>query len=369
MDDYLDIKIDVFEHTDQRARVRRSLTIHGLMEEILKEFDDISAVSPEKYAIYLKGIDKPVSKSLTIIELDLQPQDELVFEYKHQNVRENLLPEQVAYLREEKTGKLFEISWSPALIGRPTAEAEHNLMLAVNVQNIPQGITISRKHAQILFSDDQFYLEPLAETNPVTINSEKVDFGTSKEIKNNDKLTFGNQKVAMTFLTQQVPVKSKPVEHKAPPAEVISLPQAEKPAVQKSTTPAPPPVDRPPDLVPKPPEIKPMTGERPAPPTGLRLVIERSLNSESIGKVILIDSFPFVVGRTLPLLTAEEHVSRRHAEIKYDPSTQVYTLTDLKSTNGVKLDDVAIAAETPYALSQGMKIQMGLDLIVKVEFL
>ena len=36
MDDYIDVKINVFEHTGQRARVRRSITVKTLIDEILK---------------------------------------------------------------------------------------------------------------------------------------------------------------------------------------------------------------------------------------------------------------------------------------------------------------------------------------------
>ena len=46
MDEYIDVKIDVFEHTGQRARLRKNLTVVNLIEEVLKEFDDIVADSP-----------------------------------------------------------------------------------------------------------------------------------------------------------------------------------------------------------------------------------------------------------------------------------------------------------------------------------
>lgn len=109
MDEYLEVKIDIFEHTGQRARLRRSLTVSGLIDEILKEFDDISADSVEKYAIYLKDVVRPLSVNSSITELDLQPQDELVFDYKHQTIRQMLFPEQFAFLREETSGIKFDI--------------------------------------------------------------------------------------------------------------------------------------------------------------------------------------------------------------------------------------------------------------------
>src|SRR5664280_2078449 len=80
MSDYIDVKINIFEHTDQRARVLGSLTPAVLINEILKEFDDIIADAPEKYAIYLKGMERPLDSDCTIIQLDIQPHDTLVFD-------------------------------------------------------------------------------------------------------------------------------------------------------------------------------------------------------------------------------------------------------------------------------------------------
>src|SRR5512147_1775526 len=107
MDEYIDVKIDVFEHAGQRARLRKNLTVTTLIEEILREFDDIAADSPEKYAIYLKGFDRPLIRDSTLIQLDIQPQDELVFDYVRQTIRRMLDVSQYATLREDTTGKEF----------------------------------------------------------------------------------------------------------------------------------------------------------------------------------------------------------------------------------------------------------------------
>ena len=58
MDDYIDVKINVFEHTGQHAQIRKSLTVNNLIEEILKEFDDIGVNASEKYNLLLKGVDR-----------------------------------------------------------------------------------------------------------------------------------------------------------------------------------------------------------------------------------------------------------------------------------------------------------------------
>src|SRR5512133_1116829 len=174
MDEYIDVKLDIFEHVGQRARLRKSLTVSGLVEEILREFDDIAADSPEKYGVFVKGMDRPLNAASTMLQLDIQPQDELVFEYVRQNIRRMLDAANYAFLRDDTNGRTYDIQWQPAVIGRPTNEAEHNIMLAVNLQLHPKGLTISRKHAEITFSDGRYFIEPLAENNPVAVNDKLI---------------------------------------------------------------------------------------------------------------------------------------------------------------------------------------------------
>ena len=58
----VEVKIDIFEHTGQRAKIMRNLTISGLVDEIFKEFDDIPSDNPAKYANLSKRESKAVKK-------------------------------------------------------------------------------------------------------------------------------------------------------------------------------------------------------------------------------------------------------------------------------------------------------------------
>jgi len=204
MSDYIDVKIDVFERVDQRARVLESLTPAGLIKEVLKEFDDITTDTPEKYAIYLKGMERPLNPASSMAKLDIQPQDILVFDYIRQPIRQMLDSKDYAFLRDETTGKVFDIQWQPAVIGRPDSDVGHNIILAVNVKLLPDGMTVSRKQAQITFSEGHYYIEPLAEHNPVFLNGKEIPLNSKREIKNNDRLAIGRTKISMVFETQQV---------------------------------------------------------------------------------------------------------------------------------------------------------------------
>lgn len=349
MDDYIDVKIDVFEHTGQRARLRRSLTVTALVEEILREFDDIAADAPEKYAIYLKGFDHPLKPDNTLVQLDIQPQDELVFDYVRQTIRRMLEPHQYATLREESTGKEFDIQWQPAVIGRPSTDVDHNIVLAVNVQLLPNGKTISRRHAQITFSEGRYFIEPLAEQNPVFLNGKELPVFSRREIRNGDKLAFGNHRLTLIFSTQggrdSRPATREPVSQSRPVAA-----SADSSPLHRT---APPIRDS---------DATNFSAQALAP----ALVVEAGSAPSRIGERVELTTLPFVIGRSLEVFSAENEMSRRHAEITRD-AHGAYYLTDLNSTNGVSINGQRIPPNVPHSISSGMRLGFGSVLVARFE--
>lgn len=336
MDDYIDVKINVFEHTGQRARVRRSITVKTLIDEILKEFDDIDDDSPEKYSIQLKGVEKPLNVNQTLTQLDIQPQDELNVGYLHQTIRKMLDPKDHAMLREETSNISFDIQWTPAIIGRPSTDVNHNIMLAVNMQILAIGMTISRKHAQFVFSEGSFFIEPAAANNPTYLNGKLLPVHTMNKLKSGDRLAFGQHKVSFVFTTKSQPVMPSGV------SEPISKPAA-APAQDFHTRVAPS-------------------------KTGMAtLVIEKSLNLSNIGQRIPLQNLPLIVGRVIPLFSSEGDISRQHAEINFDSGRNIYIIKDLNSTNGVTLNGQRIEPEKVYELHPGTKIGLGKVMVLVFE--
>ncbi len=352
MDEYLDVKIDVFEHVGQRARLRRNLTVTALIEEILREFDDIAADSPDKYAVYLKGLDRPLTRENTMTQLDLQPQDELVFDYVRQTIRRMLDVSQYAVLREDSTGKEFDIQWQPAVIGRPSTEVDHNIILAVNVQLLPNGKTVSRKHAQITVSEGRYFIEPLADQNPVFLNGKELPFNSRREIRNGDKIALGRHKLTFTFAIQpqvQHEFRSSVREsiHQSVPRIVPdSSPSFHTPVSSANST-----------------DATSLADSLPLP----TLIVESASSPDKVGKKIELITFPFSIGRSLDVLSKEEEVSRRHGEISYDPQTSKYYITDLNSTNGITLNGQRIVSGTPYEIIPGSRIGLGSILVLRFD--
>ncbi|MCB2179506.1 FHA domain-containing protein [bacterium] len=341
-EDYIDVKFDIFEYVGQRARVKKSINVRTLKDEILREFDDIPADDPDGYAIYLKGAEKPLDEKQTLSELDVQPQDELVFDHFRNLIRRMLAPKDFASMVEDRSGKSFEIQWQPALIGRPSTDIDHNIILAVNLQSLPDGNWISREHAQVTLVKGKYFVEPLAEYNPVYLNGKKLPFRQKAELKNGDKLLLGPKKLPLTFYTRSEQPKT---DSKTDPMS--------KAAAQVKATPAPQ-----------------VTRSDMTPPKALDapyLMIRSASEEGSQGKIIRLEQFPFELGRMHPLLMGEKQVSRKHIRIEQHAQTGNLLLTDLESTNGVYVDGKKIPPNTPVEVGRGTQIGLGTVLMLQLD--
>ena len=356
MEGYIEVRLNVFEHTSQRARIKKTITVRGLIEEILKEFDDIGAETPEKYILQLKGMDKPLNPNQTLAQLDIQPQDELTLSYLHQTIRKMLDPKDHAILRMESSNLAFDIQWVPALIGRPSTDVNHNILLAVNMQLLAQGLTISRRHAQIIFQKGRFLIEPLAANNPVYINGKDLPFGQAYEIRPGDRIAFGQQKITCVFER-----KMHPVEDSTAQVTGQQTYQAAAQPVAEPELPTPPVEAVPTSMV----EHQTLTAEPKTQPAFL--VLEKCLTPTSLGQKLPVLAYPFLLGRVIPILSGESGVSRQHGEISFDAARGVFYYKDLNSTNGSTLNGNVVPADTVVEIHRGDRLGLGHNVVVRFE--
>lgn len=375
-DEYIELNIDVFDVTDQRAKVRKTLTIRGLMDEILREFDDLDRKTPEVYSLFLKGSNKPLPRDQNLSQLDVQARDELVFKYTRQTNRRKISGAPEAFLKEERTDKVFDLLWQPAIIGRPDSDPVHSELLAVNLEPFRDSQRISRRHAQILVEDGAYYIESLAQNNPTYINKDRQPVSGKRRLKAGDKIRIGNDILILTFGTRapQPAAEVPPVKTAAPQPE---KPVGPTPVPLVKTQPGPaesyPAAD--PATIPEQSRFPADDGTVPIPGKAggpdhtiaapsipdARLRIKSTPDPTLVGRVVAVNQTPFQIGREACdlVISGDRKISRLHASIMYDFTNRVFFLTDLGSSNGTWLNGTRLLANTPTRIPPGGTVNFG----------
>jgi hypothetical protein len=197
----LTITSDLFDDIDprQEVSVRTNVSIRQLITAARREFN----LPRGNYVLHVAGTDSPLEIDKTLEHLGLQTGAELIFERDRRHISQVIINRGGGFfeaitthihatLREESSGEVFEITWQPAIIGRPDASVPASAeRLAVNLGPFAEGRTVSRQHARITERGGRFFLEGLAERNPTFLNEEEVSLGEKREVKNDDRIRVG----------------------------------------------------------------------------------------------------------------------------------------------------------------------------------
>jgi len=313
--EYLELIVDVFDNTGQRARVKKTLTAGEMVGEVLREFDDLDQKTPEAYALFLRGEEKPLERGLTLEQLNIQDHDELVFKHAMPSERQSSAAgSKQYYFLEVLTRTRHDICWQPAIIGRPDNNPSHNQLLVVNLLNSPGGMSISRRHAQVTFEGEQYFIEPLSATNPTFLNDAALPAQSRARLKPGDHIFLGSTRIELVFTAED----------------------SQKVAVVRRLA--------------------------------ARLVVVISPALEA-GSVYPIARTPFTLGRKDCDLTlaSDMGISRRHAVLDYDEKALTYTLADVGGLNGTQVNSVPLQPNQPAPLWGGEEIQLGPETKVRFE--
>lgn len=203
----LQLRVDVFEKLNQKARVLPTLVAPELVESILQEFREIEylGTQPSKYA--LTSADGEPLDDETPIAHQMSHDDKLILVE-----REYLLPQRTKkpsediYLREIGTGQVYKIPWYPAFIGRPDRNQPNDDWLAVNLESYPRGLRVSRRHAVISERRGEYYIERLSQ-NPTILERAAGDVeplsSTSKALlSHGDIVRLERSGIALKFIVR-----------------------------------------------------------------------------------------------------------------------------------------------------------------------
>jgi hypothetical protein len=166
----IELLIDIFDQTSQRAQVLPTITPAEFIRAILQEFAELAYLGDDPANYHLcKLPDHSPLVADSVLGEQVRAGDPLV-------LQENtaLLPTGTArpsrplYLREPGTGKVFPIQWLPAIIGRKDTSQPDHEQVAVDLAKFPTGARVSRRHALLSEEDGQLSVASLAD-NPTEI--------------------------------------------------------------------------------------------------------------------------------------------------------------------------------------------------------
>ncbi len=85
---------------------------------------------------------------------------------------------------------------------------------------------------------------------------------------------------------------------------------------------------------------------------------------------VFLDQFPFVIGRIEgALVIPNPNISRRHAEISFDDANRSFWISDLRSSNGTRLNNQAVLPDQPARLASGSILTLGPNIVLRFDIL
>jgi hypothetical protein len=180
-----------------------------------------------------------------------------------------------------------------------------------------------------------------------------------------------------------LPIADEPLQQHKPnvqaePAKYTS-PAVQQPVQQRQPTPLPsqqrPPADA--TLVSGPVASAP-SGEAGATmlsfaaqpmPRAVLTVLNIPAGIQASGSMIVNQS-PFIIGRTQGLLNIPDgSISRQHVQIDYNESSRTFTITDLNSSNGTRLNNQVLTAGQRMPLPSGSQIGLGMNTTIRFDLI
>jgi len=204
----LDVRIDIFEKSDQHALPLRELTPPQLVEAILKEFRELEYLSstPADYQLLRADDRAPLNNE---DELGHQVGDggRLVLVENEQELPAGTeRPTRNIYLREQILGKVYKLDWLPAIIGRPDKNQPNNDQVAVNLESYSTGLRVSRRHAQITENKGEYFIQSMSRNptsirdtmgNTIPVSSEK------RPLENGDVIYLERSNITLKFIMRE----------------------------------------------------------------------------------------------------------------------------------------------------------------------
>jgi len=218
----LTIISELFDVPNQEASIRENLPARTVLAEARKEFN-----LPEDgvYSLRVQSTGKILDPDKTLEQQSVQTGAVLLLNRERRAAIREVAVQAGAsritlggaarpFLREDTTGKNFDITFQPAIIGRPDPTNPRSVeLLAVNLGPLDASKSVSRYHARISEENNQYFLESLADHNPAYLNGSIVRVGEKRLLKPGDKVRTG--KISLTFGVRGQTVHNAPLQNQS----------------------------------------------------------------------------------------------------------------------------------------------------------
>lgn len=204
---------------------------------------------------------------------------------------------------------------------------------------------VSRRHARILRNNGEVQIEDLGSYNGIRVNNARIAERVSLRVS--DQVQIGDYKLYLKAegVEQVDDARTMPIERidNALPTEV--MPAMQGPATQPMTAPAP---------IPGTPNRSPVAIADTDPagrPVATAAQVAALTQPVGYGKLVVVSSNfagkeyeltrpQMIIGRTdeNDIVINHRSISRNHAKVTRDPDTGRYTISDLQSSNGVRVN-------------------------------
>jgi hypothetical protein len=90
------------------------------------------------------------------------------------------------------------------------------------------------------------------------------------------------------------------------------------------------------------------------------MIVRSPADASNQGRQIDLSQFPFIIGRVEgSLIIKDPNISRRHAQITFEAASGTYSITDLNSSNGTRVNEQRLAPGQSVQLNRGAVIGLG----------
>lgn len=196
------ISSDLFDEVNQEASLRRNISVRTLIADTVREF----SLPEANYSFRLANGKTPLDFEKTIDQLGIQTGAQLIFQRERRGVGRSsnraasigaLSGKREAYIKAEN-GQIFEITYQPAIIGRPDAAGNTTSQsLAIDLSGFEEARSVSRRHASMTERNGNYFVESLSEHNLVQVNEDPVEVGERRRLADGDEILVG--KIPLTF--------------------------------------------------------------------------------------------------------------------------------------------------------------------------